>query len=297
MKKRFASCLTIVVLISFCLPLKIDAAGGYVASSESDVYHVPTCYHVEAIHDNNVIWFKTKVQAKAAGYRPCADCNPDKLGRDFYRGETYAWYSSNPQTQLAFEEEYAAGLRQGYDKGYDAGYSAGRSSGRDTGYELGYNAGVSDTQQRLNKEHRQALAKNTRETVRSTLLAVSIIVFPTFLILILWTRRKLRKQQCLEEIAKVRQEELHDSNMEVLQRITPEASDPGYAALHNVESSCISKLDYTEEVLYICFSQGETYAYYNVPKSVYEELVQAQSKGRYFHEKINGVYPYVPYHE
>jgi len=51
--------------------------------------------------------------------------------------------------------------------------------------------------------------------------------------------------------------------------------------------------DLTEAELFITFVSGHTYAYSNVPQVVYEDFIDAPSKGRYFAVKIRGSYPYV----
>jgi hypothetical protein len=48
----------------------------YVASIHSHVYHKITCRYVKKIKRCNRIYFKTKAQARAHGYRPCKICRP-----------------------------------------------------------------------------------------------------------------------------------------------------------------------------------------------------------------------------
>lgn len=67
--------------------------------------------------------------------------------------------------------------------------------------------------------------------------------------------------------------------------------------VHDLSSSMFAKAEYCRSVIYLTFTDGGIYAYYNVPRSVYDEFVKAQSPERYFQEKIHGVYPYTPYHE
>jgi hypothetical protein len=55
-------------------------SGPFVASRNSDVYHYPSCYHVQQIKPENLITFNTVAEACAAGYRPCKDCNPPPCG-------------------------------------------------------------------------------------------------------------------------------------------------------------------------------------------------------------------------
>ena len=44
--------------------------------------------------------------------------------------------------------------------------------------------------------------------------------------------------------------------------------------------------------LEIQFRGGETYRYLNVPPSIYEGLIDAASKGQFFHRSIRGRYAY-----
>jgi hypothetical protein len=53
-----------------------SSAGPFIGSKDSDVYHYPTCYHVQAIKPENRVTFATVQDACAHNYRPCKDCNP-----------------------------------------------------------------------------------------------------------------------------------------------------------------------------------------------------------------------------
>jgi hypothetical protein len=57
-------------------PSSASYTGPFVASRNSNVYHYPWCYHVNAILPKNLISFPTAAAAQTAGYRPCKDCNP-----------------------------------------------------------------------------------------------------------------------------------------------------------------------------------------------------------------------------
>lgn len=48
--------------------------GAYVASKNGSVYHLPWCSGAKRIRDENKVWFDTKTEAEAAGYRPAANC-------------------------------------------------------------------------------------------------------------------------------------------------------------------------------------------------------------------------------
>lgn len=63
--------------------------------------------------------------------------------------------------------------------------------------------------------------------------------------------------------------------------------------LKPVESSMIKAVGYDPEthVLEVVFNSNQTYRYKGVPPEVYEELMAAESKGRYMLSEIIDVYP------
>lgn len=77
----------IVIVLPATLPAAAQSSsvlsfqsGPFIGSKNSDVYHYPSCYHVNAIKQQNRVTFSTVQQACAAGYRPCKDCNPPPCG-------------------------------------------------------------------------------------------------------------------------------------------------------------------------------------------------------------------------
>jgi hypothetical protein len=62
----------------------------------------------------------------------------------------------------------------------------------------------------------------------------------------------------------------------------------------SVNSSNISSVDYDpdSQTLEIEFNNGGVYQYSGVPDSVYEGMMGADSKGKYFHANIKNAYPY-----
>lgn len=60
---------------------------------------------------------------------------------------------------------------------------------------------------------------------------------------------------------------------------------------HDVESSVIDAVGYTR-VLEIHFDSGRIYQYYDVPDDIYEGMMAAESKGRYFNAHIRDQFPY-----
>lgn len=59
-----------------------------------------------------------------------------------------------------------------------------------------------------------------------------------------------------------------------------------------MNSSMILDAQWEDGVLTIIFNTGAIYAYYDVPKEVYDELLAAPSAGRYLNENVKGVYEY-----
>ena len=63
---------------------------------------------------------------------------------------------------------------------------------------------------------------------------------------------------------------------------------------HSVSSSNIVAIGYENETqtLEIEFHGGRVYQYYGVPESMYDQLMQTSSKGKFFHMYIRNGYPY-----
>jgi hypothetical protein len=61
-----------------------------------------------------------------------------------------------------------------------------------------------------------------------------------------------------------------------------------------MESEVLAAVAYNQEwrQLYLRFRSGELYCYSQVPCERYEELLAADSKGKYFRERILNRYPY-----
>lgn len=61
-----------------------------------------------------------------------------------------------------------------------------------------------------------------------------------------------------------------------------------------VASTSVASIGYDEatETLEVEFLNGSIYQYYNVPISIYEQNMQAGSKGKFFNMYIKNAYPY-----
>jgi hypothetical protein len=60
-----------------------------------------------------------------------------------------------------------------------------------------------------------------------------------------------------------------------------------------VQSSNIEMVGFepSEDILYISFIGGTVYAYSGVEEIVYNDFMNAESKGKHFHKFIKGQYP------
>ena len=59
-----------------------------------------------------------------------------------------------------------------------------------------------------------------------------------------------------------------------------------------VSSSNLSSVGYENGTLHVRFNSGSLYSYSEVPSYVYDELLNAPSKGRYLAAHIKGHYSY-----
>lgn len=62
---------------------------------------------------------------------------------------------------------------------------------------------------------------------------------------------------------------------------------------HNFENSSSLKsaeYDSTDKILTITFNSGSSYRYRDVPKEVYQELIEAKSAGKFFQSYIKSKY-------
>ena len=60
--------------------------------------------------------------------------------------------------------------------------------------------------------------------------------------------------------------------------------------MKSVISSDIASIGYENEIMHIRFHSGGLYKYSNVPVSLYNALMSAESHGKYFHAHIRGRY-------
>lgn len=126
MRKIFLCFLSALLLVT-----PILAAGQFIGSKNSDVYHLEDCPSAQRISEKNRVYFKTTLEAEKEGYRPCGKCNPDTLSSDSPDSPDSPDSSGGSSTEApqVLANAEAAGYESGYSEGYDAGYAAGVAYG------------------------------------------------------------------------------------------------------------------------------------------------------------------------
>lgn len=100
-----------------------------------------------------------------------------------------------------------------------------------------------------------------------------------------------------KEIKAKQQEQTRESEKQPIQAEEGKTANQKKYGKVILKSSFVKSVEYQKGVLYLDLGSSGYYAYYNVPVEIFNELITTDSPGRYFHDKINGKYPYVPYHE
>jgi len=62
----------------------------------------------------------------------------------------------------------------------------------------------------------------------------------------------------------------------------------------SIDSSSLASIGYSPEqhILEAEFRRGDVYRFFMVPREVYDQLLSAESKGRYFNSFIKGRFPF-----
>ena len=69
--------------------------------------------------------------------------------------------------------------------------------------------------------------------------------------------------------------------------------EPVSSTQSQIKSTNIKSIEYFEDgTLWLSFNAGGVYEYYHVPQNVVDELLQAESAGKYFHTFIRSIYKY-----
>lgn len=56
------------------IPLEANVAGMYVGSKSGKTYHLPWCSGAKRIKEENKVWFASKAEAEARGYKAAGNC-------------------------------------------------------------------------------------------------------------------------------------------------------------------------------------------------------------------------------
>lgn len=255
--KRFTLCF-VAVLIFFDMGVTCLASyPAYVGNKSTKVYHIAECTHAGKISSTNRIYFSSRSEAEANGYRRCYYCGDGVV-----------------------------------DPGHggDGGSGSGVHSKSPSGVSGSHQATAKKTQ----NENRTTW-EDPWEIIRIILILVLAVAWPVTISIpfyaiyqmIVWFQNKKRKKTSSNDATEC-------ETSQVACGSTPTKRQTSSCKL---ESSVISKAEFEDGVLYVTFTNGGVFAYYKIPKSVYNELIRARSPGKYFHEKIDGVYPCAPYHE
>lgn len=64
--------------------------------------------------------------------------------------------------------------------------------------------------------------------------------------------------------------------------------------VHPLQSSLVASVAYHPALAFLdlVLTNGRRYRYFGVSSQTYNELLQADSKGRFFNSRIKGVFPY-----
>jgi hypothetical protein len=148
MKRFFSALLTSFVLVVYLLPITSTCTGNFVASKNSDVYHVSTCHYVDQIYDSNKIWFSTTDAAEKTGRRGCSKCKPQN-------SKVTKSSKTSGSNSVVSSYTYAAN---------SAIYKGAFNKGHRAGYAEGYDAGVAD--ERIKWESKQKNWQNEKESLK-----------------------------------------------------------------------------------------------------------------------------------
>lgn len=62
--------------------------------------------------------------------------------------------------------------------------------------------------------------------------------------------------------------------------------------MHEVESSNLEAVGFREDTLVVKFKKGAVYSYNGVDRSVFEDLLNAESVGKFFNANVRKAFPY-----
>ena len=190
------------------------------------------------------------------------------------------------------------------DKTGSKSYSnTSNSSSYSKGYDIGYAAGKENAEKELYNQ----ITKAKKESAQNAYAVSFWFGAPAVAFLTNWlTNRSKQKEidRYIDEIKRLKSQPSQPTTISTYR--SSNSAEPGtyphetrkYQSVsceHSLaggKSSFISKYEYKDGGLLISFVTGSTYHYYNVPESVYKEMLAAPSKGKFYHDRIKDQYPY-----
>ena len=192
------------------------------------------------------------------------------------------------------------GYTDGYKEGKQDGYDSGKRDGYDAGYDAGYEAGAKEAGEKAVEAYKEKLKKQITEWVGLVLFFAGFVGLPVFVILygfILSVKKDRRDSSASKKAGSPTPEPAARTSAQSAGSAKPKAPKENVprSGPYNfvpVSSSCFSHIGYKDGVLSLKFQTGSIYRYYGVPASVYKEMLNAPSKGKYFSDNIKDIFPY-----
>lgn len=93
----------VMIILLYSIVCSVPALGSptFVASRNSDVYHVSSCSYVDRIKESNIIYFSSAEEAEASGRRGCSRCNPGQ-----YRASTESTDQNRSSSDSTYDNTY-----------------------------------------------------------------------------------------------------------------------------------------------------------------------------------------------
>jgi hypothetical protein len=282
--KKLILCIASAVFI-LCGTVAVFAASSYVGNKSTKVYHMAECTYTGKISTKNRVYFSSRSAAEDRGYRRCHYCGDGVVNSG--NGGNHSNDNSNSTAsdflkQKAAEEEKKR-QQWGKEKNESTNNTLNNSETTDNGI---------DNNRTVNEE--QSIWQQILVGVQ-IFLAVICIFFGPYLVVTVpihvfafiydWRKKKQQSDTPNETNNIAQDDDYKKENQKSTQ------------SYKYINSSIISEAEFENDVIYITFKSGGVYAYYNVPQKVYDDLIAAQSAGRYFHDHIEGKYPFAPYHK
>lgn len=191
----------VMIILLYSIVCSVPALGSptFVASRNSDVYHVSSCSYVDRIKESNIIYFSSAEEAEASGRRGCSQCQPTQYlkkraselnlsgedligiaklnpgktidqiyvsGGGYYGGYTDGYNDRDARAKKERESSYRSGYKAG-----EAKAEAARDEGYMDGYDDGYNIGL----EQFRQVDFDAGAESTKKKYNETVVPISCI--------------------------------------------------------------------------------------------------------------------------